>query len=353
VKRTLGPTTRPPSSAPSATGSPSRRRDPPGDPRRDRPPGPGPPVDSLAPVAAPVIAVVGPTAAGKSALALAWPGSAAARSSAATACRSTAAWTSAAPRPRPRSARPCPITCWTWPIPTSPSRRRSTPGRRARPWPPSPGEDVWPSWPGARASTCGPCCTACSRGPSRDEALRGRWRGSPCGAETRACTGCWRPWTRRPRPDRAPRPAAGGARPRGLPRHPPAHLRAPPRGQRPACAPRRPRPRPGPAARRAARGGGAADPDKLARGLVDEARRLLDRGYGPPPAPAPRHRIQAGGGGRARRDGSRPGAACYRRGDHALREAADDWFRHQAEVAWFPAPEPALAAARAWLDARG
>jgi len=93
--------------------------------------------------------------------------------------------------------------------------------------------------------------------------------------------------------------------------------------------------------------------DMLARGLVDEARRLLDRGYGPHLRPLRAigyKQAVAVARGEMEADPARR-AIVAETMRYAKRQMT--WFRHQAEVAWFPAPEPALAAARAWLDTRG
>ena len=92
--------------------------------------------------------------------------------------------------------------------------------------------------------------------------------------------------------------------------------------------------------------------DMLARGLLAEVRGLLARGYGPELRPL-------------RAIGYRQAVAVVRgemEGDEARRAIVAEtmryakrqmtWFRHQTRATWFPAPEPALAAARSWLDGR-
>lgn len=92
--------------------------------------------------------------------------------------------------------------------------------------------------------------------------------------------------------------------------------------------------------------------DMLARGLVDEARRLLDRGYGPDLRPLRaigyRQAVAVARGEMTADDAQRAIVADTMR--YAKRQMT--WFRHQTEATWFTAPEPALLAARAWLDAR-
>ena len=93
--------------------------------------------------------------------------------------------------------------------------------------------------------------------------------------------------------------------------------------------------------------------DMLARGLVDEARRLLDRGYGPDLRPLRAigyRQAVAVARGEMEADPARR-AIVAETMRYAKRQMT--WFRHQTEAAWFTAAEPALAAARAWLDARG
>jgi tRNA dimethylallyltransferase len=92
--------------------------------------------------------------------------------------------------------------------------------------------------------------------------------------------------------------------------------------------------------------------EMFARGLLAEVGGLLDRGHGPELKPL-------------RAIGYRQAVAVLRRemaDDEARRAIVAEtmryakrqmtWFRHQTRATWFAAPEPALAAARAWLDAR-
>ena len=115
---------------------------------------PSPPGERPVPVRRPGprgrhLAIVGPTASGKSALALAWPGAGAtSRSSPSTRCRCTGAWTSARPSPRRPSRPRCPTTCSTWSIPTT-----TTPCRASRP-------TAWPCSPTSRRGAGGPCSSA-------------------------------------------------------------------------------------------------------------------------------------------------------------------------------------------------
>jgi tRNA dimethylallyltransferase len=92
--------------------------------------------------------------------------------------------------------------------------------------------------------------------------------------------------------------------------------------------------------------------DMMARGLVDEVGRLLDRGYSKDLRP-----LRAIGYRQAvalvrgeMEDGPARRAIVAETMRYAKRQMT--WFRHQTEAAWFPGPEPALLAARAWLDAR-
>lgn len=92
--------------------------------------------------------------------------------------------------------------------------------------------------------------------------------------------------------------------------------------------------------------------DMFARGLLAEVEGLLDRGYGPELRPL-------------RAIGYRQALAVLRgemADDEARRAIVAEtmkyakrqmtWFRHQTRATWFAASQPALAAARAWLDAR-
>jgi len=92
--------------------------------------------------------------------------------------------------------------------------------------------------------------------------------------------------------------------------------------------------------------------DMFARGLLQEVRGLLGRGFAPDLRPL-------------RAIGYRQAVAVIR-GEMDVEQAQRaivaetmryakrqmTWFRHQASVRWFKAPAPALAAAREWLDAR-
>ena len=93
--------------------------------------------------------------------------------------------------------------------------------------------------------------------------------------------------------------------------------------------------------------------DMMARGLVDEVKRLLERGY--PPESRPLRAIgyrQAVALARGEMEaGPAQRAIVAETMRYAKRQMT--WFRHQTRATWFPAPEPALLAARAWLDARG
>jgi tRNA dimethylallyltransferase len=92
--------------------------------------------------------------------------------------------------------------------------------------------------------------------------------------------------------------------------------------------------------------------EMLARGLVDEVKGLLRRGYAADLRPL-------------RAIGYRQAVAVVRGemdSDQARRAIVAEtmryakrqmtWFRNQTEATWFPSAEPALLAARAWLDAR-
>jgi tRNA dimethylallyltransferase len=93
--------------------------------------------------------------------------------------------------------------------------------------------------------------------------------------------------------------------------------------------------------------------DMLARGLVDEVKRLLDRGYAPDLRPLRaigyRQAVALAQGEMDADQARRAIVAETMR--YAKRQMT--WFRNQTRAAWFPALEPALLAARAWLDARG
>jgi tRNA dimethylallyltransferase len=90
----------------------------------------------------------------------------------------------------------------------------------------------------------------------------------------------------------------------------------------------------------------------LAGGLVDEVRGLLDRGYAaelrPLRAIGYRQAVAVLRGEMTAADAQR--AIVAETMQYAKRQMT--WFRHQARAEWFQAPEPALAAARAWVDAR-
>ena len=92
--------------------------------------------------------------------------------------------------------------------------------------------------------------------------------------------------------------------------------------------------------------------EMLARGLQDEVEGLLDRGYAADLRPL-------------RAIGYRQAVALVRgemEADHARRAIVAEtmryakrqmtWFRNQTQATWFPSAGAALAAARAWLDAR-
>jgi tRNA dimethylallyltransferase len=93
--------------------------------------------------------------------------------------------------------------------------------------------------------------------------------------------------------------------------------------------------------------------DMMARGLVDEVGRLLERGYAPDLRPLRaigyRQAVAVARGEMEADPARRAIVAATMR--YAKRQMT--WFRHQTQAAWFAAPEPALLAARAWLDARG
>ena len=92
--------------------------------------------------------------------------------------------------------------------------------------------------------------------------------------------------------------------------------------------------------------------DMMARGLLDEVRRLLERGYAPDLRPLRaigyRQAVAVLRGEMAAAEAPRAIVAETMR--YAKRQMT--WFRHQTPAAWFPAPEPALLALRSWLDAR-
>jgi tRNA dimethylallyltransferase len=93
--------------------------------------------------------------------------------------------------------------------------------------------------------------------------------------------------------------------------------------------------------------------DMMAGGLLDEVKRLLDRGYPPDLRPLRaigyRQAVAVLRGEMAAADA--PHAIVAETMRYAKRQMT--WFRHQTPAVWFSAPEPALAAACAWLDARG
>jgi tRNA dimethylallyltransferase len=92
--------------------------------------------------------------------------------------------------------------------------------------------------------------------------------------------------------------------------------------------------------------------DMLARGLVDEVKRLIDRGYAPDlrPLRAIGYR-QAVALARGEMDVDQARRVIVAQTmQYAKRQMT--WFRNQTRAAWFPAAPPALLAARAWLDAR-
>jgi tRNA dimethylallyltransferase len=92
--------------------------------------------------------------------------------------------------------------------------------------------------------------------------------------------------------------------------------------------------------------------EMFARGLLAEVRGLLDRGHGrglrPLRAIGYRQAVAVVTGEMA--DDAARRAIVAETMKYAKRQMT--WFRHQTRAAWFTAPEPALAAARAWLDAR-
>jgi len=92
--------------------------------------------------------------------------------------------------------------------------------------------------------------------------------------------------------------------------------------------------------------------EMFARGLLAEVRDLLDRGYGPDLRPLRaigyRQAVSVLRGELGEADARR--AIVAETMKYAKRQMT--WFRNQARATWFAAPEPALAAARVWLDAR-
>jgi tRNA dimethylallyltransferase len=92
--------------------------------------------------------------------------------------------------------------------------------------------------------------------------------------------------------------------------------------------------------------------EMFARGLLAEVQGLLDRGYGPElrPLRAIGYRQTTAVLRGETADGEARRAIVAETMKYAKRQMT--WFRHQTGATWFPAPEPALAAARAWLDAR-
>ena len=91
----------------------------------------------------------------------------------------------------------------------------------------------------------------------------------------------------------------------------------------------------------------------LAGGLVAEVKALLDRGYAadlrPLRAIGYRQAVAVLRGEMTAADAER--AIVAETMQYAKRQMT--WFRNQTRAEWFQAPEPALAAARAWLVARG
>jgi tRNA dimethylallyltransferase len=88
-------------------------------------------------------------------------------------------------------------------------------------------------------------------------------------------------------------------------------------------------------------------------GLIDEARGLIARGYGPDLRPLRaigyRQAMAVARGETDEATARRDIVAATMR--YAKRQMT--WFRHQAEALWSPDGEGAHAAARAWLEARG
>lgn len=91
----------------------------------------------------------------------------------------------------------------------------------------------------------------------------------------------------------------------------------------------------------------------LASGLVDEVRGLLDRGYAadlrPLRAIGYRQAVAVLRGEMKAGDAQR--AIVAETMQYAKRQMT--WFRNQTRAEWFAAHEPALSVARAWLDGRG
>jgi tRNA dimethylallyltransferase len=90
----------------------------------------------------------------------------------------------------------------------------------------------------------------------------------------------------------------------------------------------------------------------LQAGLLAEVKGLLDRGYAPDLRPLRaigyRQAVAVLRGEMADDEARRAIVAETMR--YAKRQMT--WFRHQTAAVWFAGPEPALAAAREWLDAR-
>jgi len=90
--------------------------------------------------------------------------------------------------------------------------------------------------------------------------------------------------------------------------------------------------------------------EMLSCGLLDEVRRLLDRGYAPRLRPLRaigyRQAVAVVEGRRSPEDAARDIVAATLQ--FAKRQMT--WFRHQARVSWHPDAESAFLAASAWLD---
>jgi tRNA dimethylallyltransferase len=90
--------------------------------------------------------------------------------------------------------------------------------------------------------------------------------------------------------------------------------------------------------------------EMFARGLLKEVQGLLDRGYGtelrPLRAIGYRQAVAVLAGKVGRAEAERDMVSDTLR----LAKRQMTWFRHQASVAWYPDPEAAHAAAVAWLD---